>query len=69
MEHVIVRPEDHGYWLVRIVLDRRCDPGVGRLGQLLLDELRPCPEGCVHEFAMTGGALLVVARDLQAVWG
>jgi hypothetical protein len=55
--------------LVRIVVDRQRDPGVERLGQLLLDELRPSPDGFVHEFAMTGGSLLVVARDLEAVWG
>jgi hypothetical protein len=54
--------------LVRVAIDRDRDPGIGWLGQLLLDELRPSPEGCVHEFAMTGGSLLVVARDVDATW-
>lgn len=55
--------------LVRIVVDRQRDPADERLGQVLLDELRPSPEGFVHEIALTGGSLLVVARDLEAAWG
>jgi hypothetical protein len=55
--------------LVSVAVDRERDPGIGWLGSLLLDELRPSPEGFVHEFAMTGGSLLIVARDVEAAWG
>ena len=55
--------------LVRIVVDRQRDPADERLGQVLLDELRPSPEGFVHEIALTGGSLLVVARNLEEAWG
>ena len=55
--------------LVHMVVDRQSEPADEPLGQVLLDELRPSPEGFVHEIALTGGSLLLVARDLEAAWG
>lgn len=42
--------------------------GHHRLGQVVLDELLPEPEGCRHEIAFTGGVLALVSRDVRARW-
>jgi hypothetical protein len=55
--------------VVSVGISRDRDPGVGWLGSLLLDELRPSPDGVIHEFALTGGSLHVVAEDVKATWG
>lgn len=44
------------------------DPGVGWFGSALLDELLPDPAGVAHHIQMTGGALRVVAADVEAAW-
>lgn len=35
---------------------------------VVLDEILPHPDGCRHEIAFRGGTMVVVARDLTAVW-
>jgi hypothetical protein len=55
--------------LVSIAVERERDPTIGWFGSLLLDELRPSPEGLAHEFALTGGSILVAAQDVEAAWG
>lgn len=47
------------------VLDA-CD--VAGLGEVILDEVLPHPDGCTHEVACRPGTLLVVCRDLTASW-
>ncbi|MGW5633667.1 hypothetical protein [Streptomyces sp. NPDC003832] len=43
-----------------------CD--VSGLGEVILDELLPHPDGCSHEVACRPGTLFVVCRDLSARW-
>ncbi|MFJ6085596.1 hypothetical protein ACIQI8_29825 [Streptomyces sp. NPDC092369] len=43
-----------------------CD--VSALGDVILDELLPHPEGCTHEIACRPGTLVVACRDLAAEW-
>ncbi|MEU1178856.1 hypothetical protein ABZ464_14625 [Streptomyces sp. NPDC005820] len=38
------------------------------LGDVILDEILPHPEGCTHEIACRPGTLMVVCRDLEAEW-
>jgi hypothetical protein len=52
-----------------LAVDRVRDPGVGWLGSVLLDELLPDGQGVVHEIALTGGTLRIVAADAAAFWG
>ncbi|MGW7555069.1 hypothetical protein [Streptomyces rimosus] len=44
------------------------DGTLPRLGALQLDEVLPHSSGISHEIAFTGGAILVVAADLEAAW-
>jgi hypothetical protein len=38
------------------------------LGDVVLDEILPHPQGCTHEIACRPGTLVVVCRDLAAEW-
>jgi len=38
------------------------------LGDVILDEILPHPDGCTHEIACRPGTLVVVCQDLQAKW-
>lgn len=44
------------------------DPGAGWFGSVLLDELIPIAAGVLHELALTGGTIRIVARDVVAHW-
>jgi hypothetical protein len=39
---------------------------VSRLGEVILDEVLPHPDGCAHEIACHSGAITIVCRDLDA---
>lgn len=43
-----------------------CDPA--SLGDVILDEILPLPDGCTHEVARRPGRLVVACRDLVAEW-
>ncbi len=57
MEHVasVLTQADTGLTRARTWRSCKRDPGIGWLGQLLLDELRPSPEGFVHEVEAAWG--------------
>ncbi|MEU9149073.1 hypothetical protein AB0D59_00610 [Streptomyces sp. NPDC048417] len=38
------------------------------LGEVILDEILPYPDGCTHELACRPGTLVVACRDLVAEW-
>ncbi|WP_458246939.1 hypothetical protein [Streptomyces sp. MAI_2237] len=45
------------------------DADAGRdFGVVILDEILPHRDGCGHEIACREGTLIVVCRDLQAIW-
>jgi hypothetical protein len=37
-------------------------------GGVILDEILPAPEGCVHEIAFLNGSLTITSLDLTATW-
>ncbi|HEY8983847.1 MAG TPA: hypothetical protein VIU15_30250 [Streptomyces sp.] len=39
------------------------------VGTVLLDEILPDDDGCVHEIALTDATITVRCADLQATWG
>ncbi|MEU9452806.1 hypothetical protein [Streptomyces sp. NPDC048277] len=43
-----------------------CD--LGSLGEVILDEILPHPDGCTHELACRPGTLVVACTDLVAEW-
>lgn len=43
-------------------------PLVTRLDEVILDEVLPHPDGCVHEIACHTGSVTIVCRDLTATW-
>lgn len=43
-------------------------PRVTRLGEVILDEVLPHPDGCAHEIACHTGSISIVCRDLSATW-
>ncbi|WP_214104712.1 hypothetical protein [Acrocarpospora catenulata] len=43
-------------------------PLVTRLGEVILDEVLPHPDGCAHEIACHTGSVIIVCRDLAATW-
>ncbi len=63
-EDLVVRY--HGVSRFQAELVETCD--VTALGEVILDEVLPHPEGCTHEVACRPGTLFVVCRDLSAVW-
>lgn len=42
--------------------------GPGVIGQVMLDEVLPAPEGCRHEIAGHHGSVVIVCADLTASW-
>ncbi|WP_211588761.1 hypothetical protein [Allorhizocola rhizosphaerae] len=42
--------------------------GIKRLGDVLIDEVRPSPQGCVHVMEMVHGAVSITCKDLDAAW-
>ncbi|MCX4790090.1 MULTISPECIES: hypothetical protein [unclassified Streptomyces] len=36
---------------------------------VLLDEILPRQDGCLHEIALTGASIIVHCQELEAVWG
>ncbi|MFI5684499.1 hypothetical protein [Streptomyces sp. NPDC051636] len=43
-----------------------CDPA--SLGDVIIDEILPHPDGCTHELSCRQGTLVVACRDLVARW-
>ncbi|MEV5646916.1 hypothetical protein AB0L57_01585 [Nocardia sp. NPDC052254] len=43
-------------------------PSATRLGEVILDEVLPHPDGCTHEIACHTGTITVVSQDLAAAW-
>ncbi|WP_459546248.1 hypothetical protein [Nocardia sp. X0981] len=43
-------------------------PHAGRLGEVILDEVLPHPNGCTHEVACHTGSVIIICRDLTATW-
>jgi hypothetical protein len=43
-------------------------PRVTRLGEVILDEVLPHPDGCAHEIACRTGSITIICRDLTASW-
>ncbi|QYC40930.1 hypothetical protein Nocox_16585 [Nonomuraea coxensis DSM 45129] len=43
-------------------------PLATRLGEVVLDEVLPHPDGCAHEIACHTGSVVIVCRDLTATW-
>lgn len=43
-------------------------PLVARLGEVILDEVLPHPDGCAHEIACHTGSVIIVCQDLAATW-
>jgi hypothetical protein len=43
-----------------------CD--IASLGEVILDEILPHPDGCTHELACRPGTLVVACTDLVAEW-
>ncbi|MEO3810871.1 hypothetical protein ABGB17_17870 [Sphaerisporangium sp. B11E5] len=55
--------------VTKLVVDHAArGPEPKMLGNLLLDEIVPAPQGCSHELIFTGGSVLIVCADLEAVW-
>ncbi|GII96078.1 hypothetical protein [Sinosporangium siamense] len=44
------------------------DHSLKKMGSMQLDEVLPSSYGLTHEFAFTGGTLMVTAKDLDATW-
>ncbi|SDI53201.1 hypothetical protein SAMN05421505_1647 [Sinosporangium album] len=44
------------------------DQSAKRLGSVQLDEVLPREFGLIHEFAFTGGTMIICATDLYAAW-
>ncbi|MFD8718719.1 hypothetical protein ACFV2H_12040 [Streptomyces sp. NPDC059629] len=42
--------------------------GLTSLGEVILDEILPHPDGCTHELACRPGTLVVACTDLVAQW-
>jgi hypothetical protein len=42
--------------------------GVLMLGDVQLDEILPCSDGCSQEIKMTGGSIFITCADLEATW-
>ena len=43
-------------------------PRVTRLGEVILDEVLPDPNGCAHEIACHTASITIVCQDLTATW-
>ncbi|GAA3509914.1 hypothetical protein FHR32_001981 [Streptosporangium album] len=55
--------------VTRFTLQTASDmPRVTRLGEVILDEVLPHPDGCAHEIACHTGSTTIVCRDLTATW-
>ena len=44
------------------------DDNMEDLGDVRIDEILPHEHGCSHEIELIGGRILIVCRDLAAVW-
>jgi len=57
-----------GVRVARVELSDTPPPGPQRLGSVIMDELLPTQDGCLHELAFFGGDIVVHCSDVAATW-